>query len=37
VMAHFKVVRIGVSSVIVEDTSSKRQQTVNIADEAEHG
>jgi hypothetical protein len=37
VMGHFKVVRIGVSSVIVEDTSSKRQQTVNIADEAVQG
>jgi hypothetical protein len=33
VEGHFRVVRIGVTSVVVEDTESKRQQTVQITEE----
>jgi hypothetical protein len=33
VKGHFRLVRIGVTSVVVEDTDSKRQQTVQIAEE----
>ena len=35
VKGHFRVVRIGATSVVVEDTDSKRQQTVQIAEDAQ--
>jgi hypothetical protein len=35
VKGHFRVVRIGVTSVVVEDTDNKRQQTVQIAEDAQ--
>lgn len=37
VKGHFRLVRIGATSVIVEDTDSKRQQTVQIAEDAQQG
>jgi len=37
VKGHFRLLRIGVTSVIVEDTETKRQQTVQIAEEAQQG
>ena len=37
VKGHFRLVRIGATSVIVEDTDSKRQQTVQIAEDAVQG
>jgi len=35
VRGHFRVVRIGLTSVVVEDTDNKRQQTVQIAEDAQ--
>jgi hypothetical protein len=35
VKGHFRVVRIGLTSVVVEDTENKRQQTVQIAEDAQ--
>jgi hypothetical protein len=35
VKGHYKVVRIGATSVVVEDTQSKRQQTIPLAEEAQ--
>lgn len=35
VKGHFRVVKIGVTSVVVEDTTTKRQQTVQIAEDAQ--
>jgi len=34
VKRHYRVVRIGVNSVVMEDTESKRQQTIPLAEEA---
>lgn len=34
VKGHFKIVRIGLTSVVLEDTDNKRQQTVPIAEDA---
>jgi hypothetical protein len=35
VKGHFRVVRIGMTSVVLEDTNDKRQQTVQIAEEVQ--